>query len=96
MKKLKVILGLSVAMLLLQYCSKKNEKIEEMIAKLPPLQREVLILREFEELSYLEIAGITETDLGQVKIRLFRARKNLAKELKPYFEVEKEKYYEVS
>ena len=70
-------------------------KIEEKIAELPPLMREVLILREFEELSYSEIARITETDLGQVKIRLFRARKNLAKELKPYLQTKKEKYYEV-
>ena len=72
-----------------------TEKIEEKIAELPPLQREVLILREFEELSYLEIAGITETELGQVKICLHRARKSLAVKLKPYLRSEEEKKYEV-
>ena len=71
-------------------------KIEEKIALLPPYQREVLILREIEELPYLEIAEITETDLNQVKIRIHRARKRLAKELKPYLSETKEKYYEVS
>ena len=72
------------------------EKIEEKIAELAPYQREVLILREIEELPYLEIAKITETDLNQVKIRIHRARKRLAEELKPYLSETEEKYYEVS
>ncbi len=71
-------------------------KIEEKIAELAPYQREVLILREIEELPYLEIARITETDLNQVKIRIHRARKRLARELKPYLSETEEKYYEVS
>ena len=72
-----------------------NEKLEAKIAELPPLQREVLILREIEELPYLEIARITETDLNQVKVRLHRARKTLAKELKPYLIGNEDKYYEM-
>lgn len=72
-----------------------TEKIEEQIFKLPPLYREILILREIEELPYSEIAKITETELGQVKIRLYRARKMLAKELKPYLIGNKEKHYEM-
>jgi RNA polymerase sigma-70 factor, ECF subfamily len=72
-----------------------NEKIEEKIAELPPLQREVLILREIEELPYQEIARITETDLNQVKVRLHRARKALANDLKPYLVGSEEKYYEM-
>ena len=72
-----------------------SEKVEEQIARLPALQREVLILREIEELSYLEIARVTETELGQVKIRLHRARKTLAKELTPYLTGTEEKCYEM-
>jgi RNA polymerase sigma-70 factor (ECF subfamily) len=72
-----------------------TEKIEEEIAELPPLQREVLILREIEELSYQEIAQVTDTDLNQVKVRLHRARKALANQLKPYLAGNEENYYEM-
>lgn len=72
-----------------------SAKIAECVAKLSPLQREVLILRETEDLTYEEIAAITETDIGVVKSRLHRARRNLARELAPYLADEKEKYYEV-
>ncbi len=72
-----------------------SAKIEECVAELSPFQREVLILRELEDLSYEEIADITETDIGVVKSRLYRARRNLARELAPYLTDEKEKYYEV-
>lgn len=72
-----------------------SAKIEECVAELSPFQREVLILRELEDLSYEEIAEITESDIGVVKSRLYRARRNLARELTPYLADEKEKYYEL-
>lgn len=77
-----------------------NEKVDTAIAKLPFLQREVIILREIEELSYEEISQIIETPLSAVKARLFRARRNLAKELEIYFtekqeSPKKEKQYEM-
>lgn len=71
------------------------EKIEQFIAELPPLQREVLILREIEGLPYSEIAEITETNLNQVKIRLHRARKSLVNDIKPYLTGGKGKFYEM-
>lgn len=71
------------------------EKVEKGIARLSVLQREVLILREIEGLSYEEIAKITETQLSAVKVRLYRARRNLVKELEPYLSQSKEKKYEV-
>ena len=43
-------------------------------AGLPEEFREVLILREMEDLSYREIAGITGTPIGTVMSRLARAR----------------------
>ena len=71
------------------------EKVEAGIANLPLLQREVLILREIEELSYEEIAQITETQVSAVKSRLYRARRNLAKEIAPYLSPNEEKNYEM-
>ncbi len=71
-----------------------SKKVEESVAKLSPFQREALILREMEDFSYEEIASITETDIGVVKSRLYRARRALAKELAPYL-TEGEYVYEV-
>lgn len=59
-------------------------KVDECIALLPPLQREVVVLRKFQELSYQEISIITGTELNVVKARLHRARQSLAKNLAPY------------
>lgn len=59
--------------------------VEQAISSLPINQREVLILAEYEELSLAQIASITETNLGIVKSRLYRARENLRKALTNYF-----------
>lgn len=48
------------------------------IDELPPEFREVIVLRELEELSYKEIAEITRIPIGTVMSRLFRARRLLA------------------
>lgn len=53
------------------------ELINEAIEKLPVEFREVVILRELEELSYKEIAAITGIPIGTVMSRLSRARKRL-------------------
>jgi len=53
-------------------------RLRTAIAKLPLDQREVLVLREFEDLSYKEIAAITGTPIGTVMSRLSRARDQLA------------------
>ena len=71
-------------------------RVETCVAALPPLQREVVILREYEDLSYEEIAGITDTTTGVVKARLHRARQNLTKALAGYVEPgKKDKCYEL-
>lgn len=49
----------------------------EAIEKLPIEFREVIVLRELEELSYKEIAAITGVPLGTVMSRLARARRRL-------------------
>jgi len=48
------------------------------IAELEVELRETLILREFEDLSYKEIAQITGAPIGTVMSRLWRARRSLA------------------
>ncbi|MCX6143378.1 MAG: RNA polymerase sigma factor [Ignavibacteriales bacterium] len=50
--------------------------------------REVLILRQYDKLSYAEIAAITGDTISSVESRLFKARKALAKKLAPYFNEE--------
>jgi RNA polymerase sigma-70 factor, ECF subfamily len=68
--------------------------VHECVADLPEAQREVIILRELQEFSYEEIAKITGADLNLVKVRLHRARKNLAEKLVPYLK-KKEKFNEM-
>lgn len=65
--------------------SETVEIVRGMIALLKPDYREVLILREYEQLSYSEIAEVTGDTESSVKSRLFKARKTLLKKLKPYF-----------
>ena len=72
-----------------------SAKIEESIDELPALQREVIVLRGMQELSYEEIAKIVEVDITVVKMRLYRARRNLTIQLAPYLIAKKESSYEV-
>src|SRR5215212_1696529 len=55
----------------------QTQLVSEAIEQLPIEFREVMVLRELEELSYKEIAGVTGIPLGTVMSRLARARKRL-------------------
>ena len=57
--------------------SSSYELLREALQQLPAEFREVIILRELEDLSYKEIATITGIPLGTVMSRLARARKRL-------------------
>src|SRR5437867_2277983 len=57
--------------------------VADAVGALPLLQREVLILAEYEELSLEEIARAVESEVGTVKSRLHRARENLRRMLAP-------------
>lgn len=52
--------------------------VHEALAELPVEFREVLILRELEDLSYREIAAVTELPIGTVMSRIARARRKFA------------------
>ncbi len=52
--------------------------LNEAIAALPVAFREVLVLREMEDLSYKQIARVVEAPIGTVMSRLSRARRLLA------------------
>jgi len=54
--------------------SSESRLLSDAVAELPLAYREVLILREIEELSYKEIARIADIPIGTVMSRLARAR----------------------
>jgi RNA polymerase sigma-70 factor, ECF subfamily len=60
--------------------------VREAISSLPPLQREALILFEYEGLSLSEVAEIAGTDAGAIKARLYRGRAGLRRFLQPYLD----------
>ena len=55
----------------------ERELVDRAIAGLPDEFREVLVLREIEQLSYKEIAAVTDIPIGTVMSRLSRGRKLL-------------------
>jgi RNA polymerase sigma-70 factor, ECF subfamily len=59
-------------------------RVEQELSKVPEPYRTTLILRDLEEMSYEEIAEITEVSLGTVKSRLTRGREALKQRLTPY------------
>jgi RNA polymerase sigma-70 factor (ECF subfamily) len=72
-----------------------TEKVNDSIEMLPALQREVLVLREFQDLSYEEISIVTGVEVNVVKARLHRARQSAAKRLAPYMISKGEQFYEL-
>lgn len=62
--------------------------VQAALATLPVLQREVIVLFEFEELSLEEVATAVSSDVGTVKSRLHRARKRLRLALGPYRQIQ--------
>jgi RNA polymerase sigma-70 factor, ECF subfamily len=58
--------------------------VERLLGQLKAEYREALILRQYESLSYAEIAAITGDSISSVESRLFKARKALAKKLAPF------------
>lgn len=56
--------------------------LERALAHLPLGQREAIILREYQDMSYDDIAKVLNCSLSNVKILIYRGRESLRKELK--------------
>jgi RNA polymerase sigma-70 factor, ECF subfamily len=61
--------------------AERSEFLKKSLAELPAEYREVLVLRELEQLSYRQIANIVGVPLGTVMSRLSRARQRLQQSL---------------
>src|SRR5687768_4793644 len=57
------------------------EELVRALQRIPPTQREALVMRELEGRPYKEIAEILGTSVGALETLLFRARRSLAEEL---------------
>jgi RNA polymerase sigma-70 factor (ECF subfamily) len=67
-----------------------TEKVREAVSQLAPLQREALVLFEYEGLSLNEIANVVGSDVGVVKSRIYRARERLRNSLATYLNTSEE------
>ena len=63
--------------------SEQADLIGRMLAELSPEYREGIVLREYQNLSYDEIAAVTRSTVSAVKSRLFKARRKLGAALRP-------------
>jgi RNA polymerase sigma factor (sigma-70 family) len=54
-----------------------GRSLERLLASLPEQQREVLVLREIEDMDYRQIAAVMNVPIGTVMSRLARARASL-------------------
>lgn len=61
-----------------------SDVVKRCIQGLPFLQKEALILREYEKLDYEEIAKVLHKPQGTIKTLIYRARENLKIKLLPY------------
>jgi RNA polymerase sigma-70 factor (ECF subfamily) len=66
--------------------AERSELVRKSLEEMPPEYREVLVLRELEQLSYREIADITGIPMGTVMSRLNRGRQRLQQTLFDYGE----------
>lgn len=62
----------------------RGDRVRQAVLSLPPASRAVLVLREYEDLSYREIADTLGIPVGTVMSRLNYARNRLRESLAPY------------
>ena len=63
-----------------------DKTVQDSIGKLPEDLRVALTLREYEGLSYEDIAAVMQCPVGTVRSRIFRAREAVDKALQPLLE----------
>ncbi|HEV3332810.1 MAG TPA: sigma-70 family RNA polymerase sigma factor [Bryobacteraceae bacterium] len=69
-----------------QVCDPRADEtlwVRQALDRLEPAEREILMLREYEQLSYAEIAQLLRLPLNTVRTRLFRSRLALKGYLEP-------------
>ena len=64
----------------------RHQVVRSALQRLKPEHRDVLVLREYKDLGYSEIAEALDISLEAVKSRIFRARSELKILLSDYFE----------
>jgi RNA polymerase sigma-70 factor (ECF subfamily) len=64
----------------------RRQIVQSALQRLKPEHREILVLREYKDLGYSEIAETLNISLEAVKSRIFRARSELKILLSEYFE----------
>ena len=60
--------------------------VDAAIGALPEDLRRAVVLREYDGLSYEEIAAVMECPVGTVRSRIFRAREAIDRQLRPVFD----------
>ncbi|GAB5464565.1 MAG: sigma-70 family RNA polymerase sigma factor [Candidatus Kapaibacteriales bacterium] len=60
--------------------------VRDAVSQLQDDYREVFILREYDGMSYQDIADVTGEKLSNVKVKIYRAKQKIRDILKPYLE----------
>lgn len=87
-KKKKPLVSYEDYMVVRENYNKDEDELLDLIKMamelLPDDYKEVFILREYDGLSYQDIAEITKTSLTNVKVRIYRAKQKIKEILEPY------------
>jgi RNA polymerase sigma-70 factor (ECF subfamily) len=59
-------------------------RVREMVAEMPEKLRAVLVMCDMQGMAYEDIAKVLDVPIGTVKSRLFHARADLGRRLRPY------------
>lgn len=59
-------------------------QVRQTVAEMPEKLRSVLVMCDIQGMSYDDIAGVLDCPIGTVKSRLFHARADLARRMRPY------------
>jgi RNA polymerase sigma-70 factor, ECF subfamily len=62
-----------------------SRAVQQALMNVTPTYREMVVLRDLQQLSYEEIADITKTELGTVKSRINRGRAQLQNQLRDLY-----------
>jgi RNA polymerase sigma-70 factor (ECF subfamily) len=63
------------------FAQERTEEVQHLLQKLPPASRAIVVLKYWNDLSIEEIARLTGDTVSAVKVKLFRARRAMAREL---------------